>query len=209
MHLFGEHKEWYLDVPNGVLNLLPNPAVLTGDVDFSGLSGLLNPNGKADFYEPTSQPLPVRGILDELNDLGESLLELGNGLVENPTLATYTSSVERLPAGDYRYSYTVANGTGTPLTYDWPDAGMSGELEIDESTMATFDSPLEPFAVFGVSATSYMDDVFGISFLREFVMPTSTIVPLVPEPSSIALLVIGGLLSLRSRRRRRAVAIGI
>ena len=191
MNLYGDRKQWYFDVPNGALELFPNPDVGVGDVDFSGLTGFLNTNAQAEYYVPPSDPIPVEGILDMLDDVGESLFELYNGLVENPTLATYTSSVERLDGGDYRYSYSVTNGAGTPLTYDWPDAGLSGELGIGESAATTFDSPLLPFAVVGSASTSYTEDIFGTDYLRTFqapasaIIPFSTMSPAIPEPTSL------------------------
>ena len=216
MNLYGDRKQWYFDVPNGALELFPNPDVGVGDVDFSGLPGFLNTSAQAEYYIPPSNPIPVRGILDDLNDIGDSLFELFNGLVENPTLASYSSSVEQLGGGGYRYAYSVTNGTGTLLTYDWPDAGMSGELAIGESAARTFDSPLLPFAVIGTASTGYTQDIFGTDHPRTFRTPASAIVPLatstptIPEPNSLAVWValVTAMLGVRRRSRHTARYVG-
>lgn len=204
-------RTWNSEVINS--RDLANPArIMPGPIRFSGVDGLPNTSAETDYYQHPKQSAPKKpddkgvfeSIKDLLNAVGDAI-DLGNSIVENPTLATFNSKVTLIGASTYEYLYEVANLTDTPLLFNWTDTGHSGSVDPNDVLTWSVVTGETPYAVYGsMDANVKGGDFAGPS---STILPASAVPGSVPLPSPLALLAAALVLmgiNVRPRRTPRA-----
>lgn len=202
----GFSRTWVSEVPNGLSVAQPS-RITPGPITFTNINGLPNTNAKVDYYSHPGQTKPTTprtiadDIKDALNAVGD-FLDLGNQIVENPTLASFNSKVTLIAESTFEYAYEVSNATDAPILFDWGDAGRTGTVGPNEMITWSMVSSETPFAVYGtLAATVLGGEYYGPSTT---ILPSSAVPSLVPLPAPIALFAAGlSLLWVAARRRHR------
>jgi hypothetical protein len=166
----------------------------TGTIEFERLNDGVKVSGPADFYRPVSSAL--------LHYTGELL----SSVFGSPLQLEFRSELNELGPDSYEYLYTVTNMTSSPITFDWPAAGLGGVVNPDTDPL----DPLENVVSRRLLATVPAYEIPGAaSFILNGAAGATqagAFVP-IPEPATAATLacaaIAGALTSGRRRHRTR------